>query len=124
MSEPDERNELAEERTDLAKDRTLLANERTFAGWMRTGLAAVAVGLGFSALFREVELDWAIKAIATVFILTGIFVFWAAEQRARKLHRRHDGYEPAAFGARRLRVVAAALTLGSLALIAAMWMLV
>ena len=51
----DEKTGLAEERTNLAEDRTILANERTFAGWMRTGFAAVAVGLGFQALFSQME---------------------------------------------------------------------
>ncbi|HEY9553776.1 DUF202 domain-containing protein [Allosphingosinicella sp.] len=39
----------------MAEDRTVLANERTFAGWVRTGLATIAIGLGFSALFRQME---------------------------------------------------------------------
>lgn len=46
---------LAEERTDWAEDRTILANERTYSGWLRTGFAAIAVGLGFQAVFGEAE---------------------------------------------------------------------
>jgi hypothetical protein len=38
-----DKTELAEERTDWAEDRTILASERTFAGWVRTGLASLAV---------------------------------------------------------------------------------
>ena len=44
-------NDLAENRTDWAEDRTILANERTFAGWMRTGMASLAVAIGLKAVF-------------------------------------------------------------------------
>jgi putative membrane protein len=59
-----------------------MANERTFAGWMRTGLAAVAVGLGFQALFEKMQPAWVPKAIATAFLLMGILVFVLAERNA------------------------------------------
>ena len=55
MADGPDKQHLAEERTDLAEDRTILANERTYAGWMRTGFAAIAVGLGFQALFAQME---------------------------------------------------------------------
>ncbi|MDF1729557.1 MAG: DUF202 domain-containing protein, partial [Sulfitobacter sp.] len=45
------KNELAEDRTDWAEDRTILANERTFAGWMRTGMASLAVAIGLKAVY-------------------------------------------------------------------------
>jgi putative membrane protein len=57
--------ELAADRTDLAEDRTVLAHERSFASWLRTGLASVAIAVGFNALFRTMEPDWMAKAIAT-----------------------------------------------------------
>ena len=53
MTEDKERESLS--RTNLAEDRTILANERTFAGWMRTSLAAIAIGVGFNALFARLE---------------------------------------------------------------------
>jgi putative membrane protein len=74
----DSKTKLAEDRTDLAEDRTILANERTFAGWMRTGFAAVGVGLGFQALFNKMEPDWVPKGIATAFLLIAMIVFWTA----------------------------------------------
>lgn len=51
----DPKEKLAEERTDLAEDRTILANERTFAGWIRTGFAAVGIGLAFQVLFQAMQ---------------------------------------------------------------------
>ena len=68
--------DLASARTDLAEDRTVLANERTFAGWMRTGLAAVGIGLGFNALFGKMAPEWLPKLIATGFIISGVIIFY------------------------------------------------
>ena len=112
------------DRTDLAEDRTLLANERTFAGWIRTGLAAVAVGLGFHALFGAVEPAWVAKGIATAFILTGIFIFCAAQRRACDIHRRLHAHRVKTAADHTLVIVAAVLSLASLALDAALWLLV
>lgn len=77
--------ELAEDRTDLAEDRTVLANERTFAGWMRTGLAAIGIALGFQALFSRIEPSWAPKLIASAILSVGVVIFWIARERAVKV---------------------------------------
>jgi len=82
ISEPDQK-ELAASRTDLAEDRTLLAHERSFAGWIRTGMAAVGIGLGFNALFDALKPAWIPKAIATAFLLIAIFIFVSSERRTR-----------------------------------------
>jgi len=85
------RTDFAEARTDWAEDRTILANERTFAGWMRTGMASVAVAIGLRAVFGEFEPTWVAKAVASVFILAAIYVYWAAQASAAKTQRRlHD----------------------------------
>jgi putative membrane protein len=84
---------LSEERTDLAEDRTMLANERTFAGWIRTGLAAIGVGLGFNALFYSLEPAWMPRAIASALLLLATLIFVAAERAAcavsARLHPHH-----------------------------------
>jgi putative membrane protein len=117
------KTELAEDRTDLAEDRTVLANERTFAGWLRTGFAAVGIGLGFQALFQMLEPEWIPKAIATAFLLLAIFIFVAAERRAcRGLHRLHaHRIETVRIG--NVRIITAAAICATLALIAAIWLL-
>ena len=71
-------NEMARERTDWAEDRTILANERTYAGWMRTGMASVALALGLRALFGPFEPTWLPKLVASIFIGTGIMIFYLA----------------------------------------------
>ena len=119
----EDKEELAEDRTDLAEDRTLLANERTFAGWLRTGMAAVGIGLGFNVLFRTLEPPWVPKAIATVFLLIGIFIFIAAERGACKVKQRLETHAVKTFKSVNLKVISGAMVLATLALIAGIWFL-
>ncbi|HSJ05537.1 MAG TPA: DUF202 domain-containing protein [Longimicrobiales bacterium] len=65
------RDRLAKRRTDWAQERTLLAKERTFAAWLRTGLAAQAVGFGVAELLGQMQPGWLAKAIGTALVLTG-----------------------------------------------------
>jgi len=118
-----EKEQLAEDRTDLAEDRTLLANERTFAGWLRTGFAAVGIGLGFHVLFKTIEPFWVPKAIATTFLLLGLYIFIAAERRACAVHERLDAHKVKTFKALNLRVITAAASIATLALVGGIWML-
>ena len=78
----DTTTDMAKDRTDWAEDRTIMANERTFAGWMRTGMAAVAIALGLKAVFGEFEPTWAAKATSSVFIALACYIFLAARQQA------------------------------------------
>jgi putative membrane protein len=117
----DQREELAESRTNLAEDRTVLANERTFAGWVRTGLTAVGIGLGFSALFRQIEPMWIPKALATAFLLVGIFIFMSSQARACKVLERLKAHEVKTVQRRNIRFVTSGMVVTTLALIAALW---
>lgn len=114
----------ADDRTDLAEDRTLLAHERSFAGWMRTGMAAVGVGLGFKALFQTMEPAWAPKTIASIFLLLAAFIFISAERRARRAIERLEAHRVAALAPVRLRLMAWALTSATLALGVTIWIVV
>ena len=81
----------AEQRTEWAEDRTIMANERTFASWTGTGLGAIGVAIGLKAVFGAFEPTWAAKAVASIFLLTAIAIFWAAWRQACKtLHRLHE----------------------------------
>ncbi|MCG6119380.1 MAG: DUF202 domain-containing protein [Blastomonas sp.] len=119
----DERTELAQDRTDFAEDRTILAHERSFAGWVRTGMAAVGIGLAFHALFRTLTPDWIPKSIATAFLLVAIYIFLSAERRARRIVDRLDSHMVSALKPVRIRLLAWMLTLATIALIVAMWAL-
>ena len=111
------------DRTDLAEDRTLLANERTFAGWLRTALGSVGVGIGFGVLFRELEPAWIPQALATLFILIGVFTLWSAERRACAVLERMKPHEVKEPSIRDLRLITLALSIGAFGLIAAIWLL-
>lgn len=119
----DEKEQLAESRTDLAEDRTVLANERTFAGWLRTGFAAVGIGLGFHVLFQAMEPKWIPKAIATAFLLSGIYVMVVAERRACRVLERLDTHKVSELGPMNLKIVTWVSVAATLALIAAIWLL-
>jgi putative membrane protein len=118
-----EKNELAEDRTDLAEDRTVLANERTFAGWMRTGLSAVGIALGFHALFNRMEPDWVPRSISTTFLLAALFVFWSSERRAAAVCRRLEVHKIVELRAGRLRLLTIVMSAATVALIFAIWLL-
>lgn len=119
----DDRTGLAEDRTDLAEDRTVLAHERSFAGWLRTGMAAVGIGLGFNALFRAIEPVWAPKLIATMFLVIAIGIFISAERRACSIFSRLDAHKVDAVKPIRIRIMAWFLASATTALVVAFWVL-
>ena len=121
MSDLDPESKLS--RTDLAEDRTILANERTFAGWMRTALACVAIGVGVHALITRVEPSWFPKVVATTFLLLAIAVIVSAERRAARVMDRLSTHVVVTARAMNLRMLAAAISLGSVALIAGIWLI-
>ncbi|WP_114952586.1 YidH family protein [Sphingosinicella terrae] len=109
-------------RTDLAEDRTLLANERTFAGWLRTGFAAVGIGLGFHVLFEEMQPAWLPRTIATMFMLVGVATAVAAERRACTVRKRLSAHVVESAKPMNLRIITVAMAVATLALIAAIWL--
>lgn len=117
-----ERKELAQDRTDLAEDRTLLAHERSFAGWLRTGMAAVGIGLGFNALFQAMQPLWVPKAMASGFLLIAILVFFSAERRACTTVARLEAHQIKALKPMRIRLLAWLLIAATFALLAAIWL--
>lgn len=118
-----DKNDLAQDRTDWAEDRTLLANERTFAGWMRTGMAAVAVALGLRALFRPFEPEWIPKSVATIFIIVALTIFWAARQNAIKTQARMTEHDTASQSKTRVTLITSLLSLGAAATGVILWFL-
>src|SRR5438105_14735016 len=64
--------------TRLAADRNILAAERTYAAWVRTGLFALASGIGARALLAGVVPGWLVLADASMLIAFSTFCFGAA----------------------------------------------
>ena len=108
-------------RDELAEDRTILANERTFGSWMRTSLGCVAIGVGFQGLFPAMEAPWVPRAIATGFLLLAVLVIFLAERRAAAVLQRLSAHAVVTARVMNLRLFAVLVSLGSLALIAAIW---
>lgn len=117
-----DRTDLAQDRTHLAEDRTVLAHERSFAGWVRTGMASVGIGLGFNALFRAASPEWLPKAIATGFLVIGVFIFVSAERRACAIMNKLEAHRIAALKPVRLRLLAWSLSLATLAIVPVIWL--
>jgi putative membrane protein len=67
----------ADRRTELAADRTIFAAERTYAAWVRTGLVAMASGIGTKALITDVLPEWLIIITASALMLFSVFCFSA-----------------------------------------------
>jgi putative membrane protein len=112
-----------ESRTDLAEDRTVLANERTFAGWMRTGMAAVALALGLRALFGPFEPAWVPKLAATALIAVALFIFWAAWRSTRRTLDRLEDHVASGQTKRRLASISGALALAAVTTGVVLWFL-
>lgn len=72
------------EATDATR-RTRLANERTYLAWFRTGLAALAVGIGAGKLVPELSPgpQWPFEVVGTGFALLGIAFMVVAVRRQR-----------------------------------------
>ena len=113
----------AQDRTDWAEDRTIMALERTFAGWMRTAFAAIAIGIGFRALFGQFEPPWLAKAIATMFIALAIVFALGAERRACKAFSRLSSHAVDSPKLPNIRLIAWAISAGAALLIVALWVL-
>lgn len=122
-TEGDRSTQLAANRTDWAEDRTIMALERTFAGWMRTAFAAIAIGIGFRALFGEFEPPWLAKAIATGFITLAIVFAISAERRACKAFERLSSHAVDSPKLPNIRLVAWSIAAGAALLIVALWVL-
>ena len=82
MARDSARMELsADRRTELAADRTVFAAERTYAAWVRTGLVAMASGVGARPLLEGIVANWLIVMTGSVLVLFSAFCFGAAVWR-------------------------------------------
>lgn len=122
-SEDENSDDLAHDRTHMAEDRTVMSVERTFAGWIRTAFGAIAIGLGFKALFGAVEPWWVARGIATVFILLAAALALVAQRRACTALGRMSGHAVDRPGAPHLRYIAWSVCAGALTLVGAIWFL-
>ncbi len=123
LSKEPSSNELADTRTAWAEDRTMLANERTFAGWMRTGMACIALALGLKAVFNDTDYPIVAKGVAEVFIVVAVLIFWAAVTKCREAQKRMTDHDVEAQSHKRMTTLASILTLGAVATGVILWLL-
>ncbi len=71
----------ADRRTELAADRTVFAAERTYAAWVRTGLVALASGVGARKLLEGSVPPWMALGAATALLLFSALSFVAGVWR-------------------------------------------
>ncbi|APX91030.1 hypothetical protein BV394_07150 [Brevirhabdus pacifica] len=114
---------MAEKRTFWAEDRTLLANERTFAGWLRTGMASLAVAIGLRAVFGAFDPTWVAKLVATIFIALAIVVFWVARREACRTLGRMERHTARPLDSSRITFLANGLSVGAVAVGVVLWLL-
>jgi putative membrane protein len=89
---------------------------------MRTSFGSVAIGVGFHALFGELQPNWLPRAIATAFLLLAIALILLAERRAAAVTRRLSPHMIVTARPVNLRLFAAIIVFASLVLIAAIWL--
>ena len=121
MADPPESPESYEN----APRRTHLAAERTQLAWWRTGLTAIAVGLGVGRVVPDIagtEDTWPYVATGIGFSIYGVALIAYGTLRARELERKLGGRHQIDASDRTLvalTVVGCLLGLASVALIAA-----
>ncbi|CUH38266.1 putative membrane protein [Jannaschia seosinensis] len=117
------KTDWAEWRTDWAEDRTVLANERTFAGWMRTGMAAIAISVGLHAVFPEAEPVWILKAVSTLFIAASLVIFWSAWRNSKKGQVRLNTHDTERQDGKTFGLLSSMFSLGAVTVCAVLWSL-
>ena len=75
-----------------ATRRTRLANERTYLAWWRTGLTAIAVGVGIGKLLpaRSGGANWPYEAVGVGFGALGIALLVVGLRRTREVEEALD----------------------------------
>jgi len=75
-----------------ATRRTRLANERTYLAWWRTGLAALAVGIGVGKLLPQHSsaAHWPFEVVGVGFAILGLVILIVGLQRTRAVESALD----------------------------------
>jgi inner membrane protein YidH len=112
--------------TSDALRRTRLASERTYLAWWRTGLTAIAVGIGTGGIAPKLagEAHWAYILIGAGFALLGVFLLGYGLRRQTTVDRALGTDDFAPPDTRMLTVMtAAAAFLGAATVVLLLWTL-
>ncbi|WP_255509450.1 YidH family protein [Oceaniovalibus sp. ACAM 378] len=120
----DTKTKWAEDRTDWAEDRTILANERTFAGWIRTGMACVAIAMGLSALIGESDLWFHPgRIVSSLFCGVAILIFWTARKKCLETVARLNDHAAKPLPTAMVTLLSTLMTLGAAGVAALLWVI-
>jgi putative membrane protein len=112
--------------TPDALRRTRLASERTYLAWWRTGLTAIAVGIGTGGIAPKLagEAHWAYILIGAGFALLGVALLGYGLRRQAAVERALDagGFTPPDTGIL-VAMTAAAAFLGAATVVLLLWTL-
>jgi putative membrane protein len=113
---------MREPGVDDATRRTRLANERTYLAWCRTGLAAIAVGVGIGKLLplHSNASAWPFEVVGVGFGVLGLVLLVVGLQRTRAVEEALNRGSFAPISPQLLTLIAAigvALGLGVIALV-------
>ncbi len=86
-------------------------------------MACIALALGLKAVFKDTDYPLVAKAVAEVFIIVAILIFWAAVTKCREAQRRMKDHDVEAQSHQRMTTLASILTLGALATGVILWLL-
>lgn len=114
-------NDKAQVRTEWAEDRTIMANERTFNSWMGLGLGSVGVGIALKAVFGDFTPTWAAKAVASMFLLIAIVIYWAARRQANRTLDRLSDNDAEAMPTKNFTLIVALMSVATVAVGAILW---
>jgi putative membrane protein len=105
-----------------ATRRTRLANERTYLAWWRTGLTALAVGIGIGKLLPQHSsaAHWPFEVVGVGFAVLGLVILVVGLQRTRAVETALDRGAFAPMSSQLIVLLAGAgfvLGLGAIALV-------
>jgi putative membrane protein len=86
-------------------------------------MAAIAVALGFQALFRASDPTWPVRIGASIFVLLAIAIFWLGLVSAGKVLKQLNPHAVSVPGRRRLVILTVGATAGALSVLVAFWFL-
>lgn len=81
------------------------------------------MAIGLKAVFGAFDPTWAAKAVATIFILAALVIFWAARQQACRSYARMSETRAEVQHPRRMTALAVVLSVGAVGTGIILWSL-
>lgn len=86
-------------------------------------MASLAVAIGLKAVFGAFDPTWAAKALATIFVIAAVYIFWAAYDAATKTMDRLTDHHANAQPNKRMKILSVVFSCASVGVGGILWML-